>query len=122
MKKFLVYILLSVLFGLAIYSFILDYSTPEQYIITNVYDGYAVDDFQCSKHSTRFKDTKTQKTIVLDHSKYISGKYRLVNGDHIHIEQIVTKRIDYHYNYKLIINGKTINTNFYSVRIYDIIN
>lgn len=122
MKNSLVYTLLSGLFGLVIYSFILDYSTPEQYITTNIYDGYVENDFWCSKHSTRFKDTKTKKTIILDHSKYISGKYRLVNGDHIHIEQIVTKRIDYHYNYKLKINDKTINTNFYSVRIYDIIN
>ena len=121
MKRFLFYTLVTVFIGFVGYSIYPKYTTPEVYVTTNVYDGYVKNDYFCGKHSSQFVDTKTGYTIVLDHCRYLTGKYKLSTGDHVHIEQVVTKRITYIYTYKLKINNQTIYTNYKPVRIYKII-
>jgi len=117
MKRFFISTFIVALISCIFYCIVIDYSTPEVYIKTNVYDGFVKDDFWCSKHKSEFVDTKTGKTIVIDHASYLAGKYKLENGDHIYLEQIVTKRVDYHYSYRIKVNGKDINAQFKSVHI-----
>ena len=112
-------IILSVFFvGYCIYA---EYTTPEVYVTTNIYDGYVVDNYYCSKHSTRFIDSKSKKTIVLEHTSnyYLIGKYKAEKGDHYKIIETVTKKIGYHRTYKVYYNGKIISNND-KIRIYNI--
>lgn len=118
MKRVLFLTFIMVFVGYSIY---IESTTPEEYITTNIYDGYVKNDYFCSRYSSRFVDTKTGYTIILDHSWYLMGKYKLSNGDHVHIEQIITKGIDYRYTYKLKINDQTIDTYYKNVRIYKVI-
>ena len=116
MKRFI--IILSVFFvGYYIYT---EYTTPEVYITTNIYDGYVVDNYYCSKHSTRFIDLKSKKTIVLDRTSnyYLIGKYKAQTGDHYKVIETITKKTDYHRNYKVYYNGKLIDND--NIRIYNI--
>ena len=119
MKKLL--IILSVFF--ICYCIYTKYTaTPEVYITTNIYDGYVVDNYYCSKHSTRFIDSKSKKTVVLDHTSnyYLIGKYKAEIGDHYKIVETVTKKIYYHSTYKVYYNGKIISNNNNNIRIYKI--
>ena len=45
----------------------------------------------------------------------MSGKYKADKGDHIQLTQIKTKKTDYRYTYKLVYNGKEINTNYWVI-------
>ena len=118
MKKLLI-ILLVFFAGYYIYN---EYTTtPEVYVTTNIYDGYVIDNYYCGKHSTRFIDSKSKKTIVLDHtSNYrLIGKYKAEKGDHYKIVETVTKKFYYHRTYKVYYNGKIISNND-KIRIYNI--
>lgn len=118
MKKLL--IILSVFFvGYCIYT---EYTTPEVYVTTNIYDGYVVDNYYCSKHSTIFIDSRSKKTVVLDHTSnyYLIDKYKAEIGDHYKVIETITKKIDYHRTYKVYYNGKIISNNDGQIRIYQI--
>ena len=116
MKKFF-FLIIVVFVGICIYEIS---TTPETYVTTNIYDGYVVDNYYCSKHSTRFINSKTKKTVVLDHTSnyYLIGKYKAENGDHYKVIETVTKKIDYHRTYKVYYNGKLIDSD--NIRIYNI--
>jgi len=116
MKK--IFIILSLIFiGFCIYT---EINTPEVYITTNVYEGYVTDNYNCSKHTTIFVDSKTKKTVVLDHTSnyYLINKYKAETGDHYKVIETVTKKIDYYRTYKVYYNGKLIDGD--NIRIYDI--
>jgi len=117
MIKKIFFIGLITLFGFCIYT---EINTPEVYIATNVYEGYVKDNYYCSKHSTQFVDSKTNKTIVLDHTSnyYLINKYKAQNGDHYKVIETITKKIDYHRTYKVYYNGKLIDSD--NIRIYNI--
>lgn len=113
-----IFIILSLIFiGFCIYT---EINTPEVYITTNVYEGYVMNNYHCSKHTTIFVDSKTKKTVVLDHTNnhHLIGKYKAETGDHYKVIEIVTKKIDYHKTYKVYYNGKLIDSD--NIRIYDI--
>ena len=116
MKKIFLIGLIS-LFGFCIYT---EINTPEVYITTNVYEGYVMDNYHCSKHTTIFVDSKTKKTVVLDHTTnhQLIGKYKAETGDHYKVIETVTKKIDYHRTYKVYYNGKLIDGD--NIRIYNI--
>lgn len=115
-KKIFLISLIS-LFGFCIYT---EINTPEVYITTNVYEGYVTDNYHCSKHTTIFVDSKTKKTVVLDHTTnhQLIGKHKAETGDHYKVIETVTKKIDYHRTYKVYYNGKLIDGN--NIRIYNI--
>lgn len=119
MIKKIFFIGLITLFGFCIYT---EINTPEVYITTNVYEGYVTDSYHCSKHSTKFIDSKTNKTIVLDHTSnhYLIGKYKAQTGDHYKVIETITKKTDYHRTYKVYYNGKIISNNDDQIRIYQI--
>ena len=115
MKRFFISVLVILFVSFIGYSVYCDYTTPETYIKTEYFDGYIKDNFNCSKHSTTFIDTKTNKTIKFKHGSYMSNHYSGHVGDHIQLTRITTKKTTYHYKYKLIYNGKELDTYYWSV-------